>query len=157
MNFFTKCGFILIVALHSHGSIALQPKESQMNVNGSFEVALTPVKHDEYAAGRMLINKTYSGKLAGTGKGQMLSKRTQNGASVYSAIEEFVGKLDGKSGGFTLVHSGYMSANEQTLSVIILQGSGTGELTGIEGSMDINKLANDHTYALSYKLNQGIE
>lgn len=107
---------------------------------------------DSAPAGRMLIAKQYSGDLVGQGVGQMLSKRTEKGASVYAAIEEFEGTLAGKKGGFTLFHQGHMSATQQSLEVVIVEGSGTGELAGIQGSLTIIQQQGSHQYELDYRL-----
>ena len=56
-------------------------KEKNMSAKGQFEVSLTP-QNDEFSAGRMLIDKTYTGDLTGTGIGQMISKRTEAGSAV---------------------------------------------------------------------------
>ncbi|MBT8052829.1 MAG: DUF3224 domain-containing protein [Xanthomonadales bacterium] len=119
---------------------------------GTFNVDLTPQDDDGFPVGRMLIEKTYAGDLNGTGTGQMISKRTEAGAAVYYAIEEVSGLLDSKSGTFTLLHKGYMDKNSQSLEVRILEGSGSGELQGISGSMVISQDENVHKYRLSYEL-----
>ncbi|WP_210560403.1 DUF3224 domain-containing protein [Psychrosphaera aestuarii] len=123
-----------------------------MTAKGNFEIDLKPAQDEQNPAGRMLINKVYSGDLQGKGSGQMLSKRTESGASAYSAIEEFQGNIGGKTGGFTLVHNGYMTPSEQKLEIIVLSGSGTGELAGITGTMDIIQTNGGHHYVLSYEL-----
>ena len=123
-----------------------------MSANGTFEVDLTPQEDEGSPAGRMLIKKTYQGDMKGSGTGQMISKRTQNGAAVYYAIEEFSGSVKGKTGGFTLVHSGHMSKDSQSLEITILEGSGSGELQDITGSMLIVQDANGHRYELTFEL-----
>ncbi|WP_049721928.1 DUF3224 domain-containing protein [Gilvimarinus polysaccharolyticus] len=123
-----------------------------MSVSGTFTVKLE-THHDESApAGRMTLLKEYSGSLTGNGVGQMISKRTTGGASVYSAIEEFEGSLNGKKGGFTLFHNGFMSSSKHELNIIIIEGSGSGELEGIEGKLSITQENNAHQYELQYNL-----
>lgn len=122
-----------------------------MSAKGQFEVNLAP-QQDENPAGRMLINKTYSGDLEGSGIGQMISKRTPTGEAVYYAIEEFSGILEGKSGSFTLIHSGVMNQASQSLSILILEGSGGGELENIAGSMKIIQENGNHSYIVDYTL-----
>ncbi len=123
-----------------------------MSAKGTFQVILTPQVDDGFPAGRMLIDKKYEGDLDGRGIGQMISKRTGSGAAVYYAIEEFSGSVRGKSGSFTLIHRGYMSKESQSLEVEILEGSGSGELEGIKGSMMIIQEANSHAYDFNYEL-----
>ena len=100
----------------------------------------------------MVIDKTYLGDMNGSGIGQMISKRTESGAAVYFAIEEFSGSVRGKSGAFTLIHKGHMSKESRSLEVGILEGSGSGEFENISGSMNIVQDANGHTYELTYEL-----
>ena len=100
----------------------------------------------------MLIKKTYLGDMNGSGTGQMISKRTENGTAVYYAIEEFSGLVNSKNGGFTLVHNGRMSKESQSLEVTILEGSGSDELQNISGSMVIIQDANGHRYELTFEL-----
>ncbi len=123
-----------------------------MSAKGKFEVNLEPQKDEDAPAGRMIIKKTYSGDLIGSGVGQMISKRTGGGSAVYYAIEEFTGKVNGKSGAFTFIHKGFMSKESQSLEVVILEGSGEGELRSITGSMGIVQDDGNHIYELNYKL-----
>ena len=123
-----------------------------MSASGTFKVDLTPQEDVETPAGRMLIAKTYLGDMIGSGIGQMISKRTDNGTAVYYAIEEFSGSVNGKSGGFTLVHKGHMSKESQSLEVTILEGSGSDELQNVSGSMLIVQDANGHRYKLTFEL-----
>lgn len=123
-----------------------------MAAEGKFDIKLTPQEDQDTPAGRMTILKDYSGDMVGTGIGQMISKRTAQGASVYAAIEEFSGSLEGKQGSFTLFHNGFMSAEKQSLEVIIVDGSGTGELSNIQGSLTIIQESGEHRYILNYQL-----
>lgn len=121
-----------------------------MIAKGSFSVTLEPQDSDVCPAGRLVINKEYQGDLTGSGKGQMISKRTEAGVSVYSAIEEVTAILAGKQGSFTLFHTGLMSSEESSLTVIIVDGSGAGELVGITGSCTIEMVDGGHFYTLNY-------
>ena len=123
-----------------------------MLASGEFEVDLTPQDDSDCPAGRMLINKTYHGDMSGSGTGQMISKRTENGIAIYFAIEEFSGSVKGNNGSFALVHHGYMSKSSQSLEVTILEGSGSGELKDISGSMLITQDENGHSYELTFEL-----
>ena len=123
-----------------------------MTAKGSFEIDLEPQSDSAAPMGRMLISKTYVGNIEARGSGQMLSKRTDNGVAVYCAIEEVVGSVNGKNGTFTLLHNGYMSKEHQSLEIQIVQGTGTGELTNIQGTLEITQSETGHSYELSYSL-----
>lgn len=113
---------------------------------------MTPQQDDEAPAGRMTLNKSFEGEMAGTGTGQMISKRLENGTAVYFAIEEFSGTIHGKSGGFTFLHKGSMDSESQSLEIEILAGSGSDELEKISGSMNIIQEGGNHAYELTYEL-----
>ncbi len=126
-----------------------------MKVTGEFEVDLQPQIEDSIAAGRMLISKRYTGGLSGQAVGQMISVRTEGGESVYSAIESFEGELAGRAGGFTLFHVGRMSAEGQSLDVRVVEGSGTGGLQGLLGTMTIIIEGGEHRYEFDAELPEG--
>jgi hypothetical protein len=76
----------------------------------------------------------------------------KSGVAGYVAIEVVTGTLAGKHGGFALQHSGTMDQGGRKLSVIVVPGSGTGELKGISGTFDIQIANGQHSYDLEYKL-----
>jgi len=124
---------------------------------GAFDVQVTPQKPDEYAdgttLGRLTIDKQYRGDLAGTGKGQMLTARTGvKGSAAYVAVERVTGTLHGRSGSFVLVHRGVMAGGSQELTLVVVPDSGTGQLTGIAGRMQIEIADGKHSYDFEYAL-----
>jgi hypothetical protein len=123
-----------------------------MQATGSFEVNLEPQTEDSHPVGRLLIDKIYSGEMIATGKGQMISKRTESGTAVYAAIEEVTAELGSKTGGFCLLHNGAMSSSEQSLKISIIDGSGFGQLASISGDLIIEQTDGKHHYRLNYEL-----
>lgn len=124
---------------------------------GSFEVTLTPQKPEEGAPsdapGRMLINKRFSGNLTGSSWGEMLSSVSSvQGSASYVAMERVTGSLAGREGGFVLVHRGFMRRGAPELSVTVAPDSGTGALTGLTGTMQINISPGRHDYVFDYAL-----
>ena len=120
--------------------------------NGNFKVNLTPRQDGESSAvGRMSIDKQFSGDLEATSKGQMLMASTSvQGSAGYVAIEKVTGTLKGKSGTFYLQHNGVMNRGAGELSVKVLPDSGTDELTGLKGKMNIIIANGDHSYEFDY-------
>ncbi|MCW8832530.1 MAG: DUF3224 domain-containing protein, partial [Colwellia sp.] len=125
---------------------------------GKFEVILNPI--DSYATskdgiklGRMSIDKTFSGELSATSKGEMLSALTSKaGSAGYVAIELVTGELNGKKGSFALQHFGTMSNGEQNLLLEVVPDSGVGELAALTGKMDITIEDGQHFYTFEYEL-----
>ncbi len=133
-------------------------KEKVMTIHasGTFEVKLTP--QDDQAIGspfgRMLLDKQFHGDLEGTSKGQMLAAGTgaKNSSGGYVALELVTGKLHGRQGSFVLQHSGTMNRGAQQLSVTVVPDSGTDELTGLSGKLDIKIADGKHFYEFDYAL-----
>ncbi len=124
--------------------------------SGTFEVRLSPQADGEEggaSVGRMLIDKRFGGDLEATSRGQMLAFRAGvEGSAGYVALEQVEGTLAGRAGGFVLQHSGTMERGAQQLSVTVVPDSGTGELAGIAGRMQIAVAEGRHTYEFDYTL-----
>jgi hypothetical protein len=129
-----------------------------MHASGTFEVKLNMQKADSEAAesanlGRMSIEKQFHGDLEGTSAGEMLSAGTEvKGSAGYVAMERVSGTLGGRTGAFVLQHSGTMTRGEPQLSVTVLPDSGTGELVGIAGKLEIKIIEKKHFYEFVYTL-----
>ena len=125
--------------------------------SGSFTVKITPQPAEDGVGdpgiGRMGLHKQFEGGLQGEARGQMLAMRTPvDGSAVYVALDRFEGSLDGKRGGFSLHHRGVMDAGVAVLEVWIAPDSGSGELSGLRGKLDIRVEGKEHYYQLDYSL-----
>jgi hypothetical protein len=124
---------------------------------GSFEVKITPLESfnkDEGAMlGRMSLEKIFKGDLEGVGKGEMLTGGDpKSGSAGYVAMEQVSGTLHGKKGTFLLQHNGSMNRGDHALSITVVPDSGTGELTGISGTLTIKIEDGKHFYEFDYTL-----
>ncbi|MBV8514065.1 MAG: DUF3224 domain-containing protein [Acidobacteria bacterium] len=121
---------------------------------GTFEVKVTPVApdaNDDSGIGRLTIDKKFSGDLEGTSRGQMLGFRSaKEGSGGYVAQEKVTAKLGGRSGSFVLQHIGTMRGSAPEMNVTVVPDSGTGELTGISGTMTIIIAGGKHSYTFAY-------
>ena len=110
------------------------------------------LEQDGVKLNRNVLSKEYSGDLAGTSEGQMVAAYTATpGSAGYVAIEHFTGAVGGKSGSFVLQHSGLLDRGDAALTVTIVPDSGTGELSGISGTLQIENEAGTHSYVLAYE------
>ncbi len=119
---------------------------------GTFTVdvhPLTPVPAEGLS--RFSTDKQIHGDLEASSKGEMFAGGDpKQGAAGYVAMEVVTGTLQGKKGSFALQHSATMDQSGNKLSVIIVPGSGSGELTGITGTFDIKIANGQHSYDLEY-------
>lgn len=126
------------------------------HAGGTFEVNLAPQASDDEAdatLGRLSIDKQFHGDLEATSRGQMLTAGTEiEGSAGYVAIERVRGTLHGRRGTFALQHSGTMARGAPGLTIRVVPDSGTGELTGLSGSMSITIVEGRHSYDFEYAL-----
>jgi hypothetical protein len=156
----TLAVFLLIISVLS-GAVYAQTfsssstqKEAKMSNHaiGSFEVKLNPLpayNEEDKAFARMSIDKQFHGDLVATSKGEMLAYARL----AYVALEKVTGSLKGRTGTFVLQHKATMANGTPTLMITVVPTSGTGQLTGLEGKMNII-IAPDgkHSYDFDYTL-----
>lgn len=146
--------WLCLSALLAAPAFAREESPVMHHATGSFEVKLQPQPAREDAGlGRMSLDKTFSGPLSATSRGEMLAARTaQEGSAAYVAIESVEGTLDGRKGGFVLVHRGVMDRGAQDMAISVVPDSGTGALAGLRGEMKIRIEGGAHYYDFDYTL-----
>ncbi len=103
----------------------------------------------------MSLAKRFHGDLEGTSVGEMLAAGTATkGSAGYVAIERVEGTLHERNGTFVLQHSGTMNRGAPTLSVTVVPDSGTEELAGLAGKLDIDIVEGKHFYTFDYALDE---
>ena len=130
------------------------------HASGPFDVKMTPQKPDSEAAqasnlGRMSIDKQFHGDLEAISKGEMIASGPFDvkGSGGYVAMERVTGTLKGRKGSFVLQHNATMTKGVPALNIIVVPDSGTEELKGISGKMNII-IAPDrkHSYEFEYTI-----
>lgn len=124
--------------------------------SGTFDVKLSllePYNKNDPAFGRRSLDKQFHGELEATSQGEMLSVGSAQGSGGYVAIERVSGSLHGHKGSFALQHNATMTQGVPYLNIIVVAGSGTGELAGLSGTMNINIAPGGaHSYQFDYNL-----
>ncbi|GAA1004073.1 hypothetical protein Aple_005800 [Acrocarpospora pleiomorpha] len=128
-----------------------------MHATGSFEITawdtLATDEREGASIGRNRLTKTFHGDIAGTSVTELLTVATASGPAAYTGIEHLEGVLNGRKGTLVLRHNGGADGDRPWLTWIIVETSGTGELTGIHGQ---GQIAVDeqgtHTFTLDYQL-----
>ncbi len=129
-----------------------------MKISGKFTVQMHPIGttfegKEGIAIARMSLDKAYEGELSANSQGEMLSAVTTTaGSAGYVAIEQVTGTLSGQSGSFVLQHAGIMNQGEAQLTLVVVPDSGSGELKGLSGHMDIRIEGGVHYYDFEYGL-----
>lgn len=127
-------------------------------ISGPFDVKVIPQKADNPQAeaaglGRMALDKQFHGDLEASSQGEMLSVLDRaTGSGAYVAMERVTGTLAGRRGSFVLFHHATMDRGAPELTIQVAPGSGTEELAGLKGTMDIRIEDKQHFYDLDYEL-----
>jgi hypothetical protein len=120
---------------------------------GRFDVKTSPLSTDAPNVGRMSIDKQFHGDLTGASKGEMLAVGSPvKGSAGYVAMETVTGEIQGRTGTFSLMHTGTMNRGEMSLIITVVPDSGTGELTGLSGELKIVIEGKEHRYEMEYQL-----
>jgi hypothetical protein len=121
---------------------------------GPFDVKMTSASAPDAATSRFTLDKHYHGDLEANATGEMLATMTATkGSAGYVAVEKVTGSLAGRTGSFHLQHTGTMNRGAPSLTITVVPDSGTGELTGLTGTMSISITPDGaHTYEFDYTL-----
>ena len=126
------------------------------HARGTFVVKMTPQAPDDkgaVAVGRFSLEKQFQGDLEGTSKGEMLAITSAvPGSAGYVAMEQVTGTLNGRAGSFALQHTGTLTRGAPELSVTVVPDSGTGELAGLIGKLNIKIADEKHFYEFDYAI-----
>ncbi len=132
-----------------------------MEARGTFEVKVAPAEATTFeknmGVGRYELQKAWAGDFTGASVVEMLSSYTEStGSMAYVAMEHMTGELGGKAGSFYLAHRATMTKGDAAsaeMNIVIVKGSGTGELAGLAGELKvIIDTAGKHSYVLQYML-----
>lgn len=127
------------------------------HAKGPFDVKLQPLQayngSEGAGLGRMSIDKQFHGDLEATSQGEMLYAGNSKDTGGYVAIERVSGALHGKRGGFSLQHNATRTPDEAHLNIVVVPGSGTDELVGLNGKLTIVIAeGGKHYYEFDYEL-----
>jgi Protein of unknown function (DUF3224) len=129
------------------------PMETTTRFAGTFVIdAWEPQEDADTVPGtaRVSIRKTFAGDLVGTSRTQILTFATQS----YCGFEVVEGTVAGRTGTFALRHAADAGGGEPWMTWTVLDGSGTGELTGVRGEGQIDR-ADDGTHSYWLELTFG--
>lgn len=102
---------------------------------------------------RTSIGKTFSGEIVGTSIAEATMAGGTGSWRAYVAFERFDVTIDGRTGGFVLLHDAWGDASGGSATWTVMPTSGTGGLEGITGKAEIARHDDgSHTFVLDYDL-----
>ena len=82
---------------------------------------------------RASIAGLYTGEIEGEATSEVVMCYRADGTADFVGLERIVGRVAGRAGSFVLRSTGAYDGSEAKATFSVLQGSATGELTGLEG------------------------
>src|ERR1051325_1983600 len=82
---------------------------------------------------RASVEKTFTGDLEAEGHVEYTMMYRADGTATFVGLERITGKLAGKSGSFVLERTGIFDGKQAIETYVVVFGSGTGELKGLQG------------------------
>ena len=95
------------------------------------------------------MRKTFRGELAGESTAELLLCGDDEGGIAYTALERVVGRVGGRSGSFLLLH-GAIRGDAAKPRGRVVPDSGTGELRGLRGEVEISHDEQGAVFVLDY-------
>lgn len=87
---------------------------------------------------RASIGKSYSGEIVGEGILEYLMVQHADGSARFMGYEQVSGRVGDRQGGFVFQHSGVYENGEMRQDSIVMSGTATGELAGLQGKGSIS-------------------
>jgi hypothetical protein len=154
-----KSALLVLSLALTLGAFAAAPSgdKGSVHATGAFEVKIQPLTSEDKSSqspiAKMSLEKQFHGDLEATSQGAMLATGSASGNGAYVALEVVTGKLKGRKGSFVLQHTGLATkGGASQLHIIVVPNSGTGELRGLSGTMNIIIAQDKHSYDLEYSL-----
>jgi hypothetical protein len=82
---------------------------------------------------RAKVSRSFEGDIEGAGTVEWLMGYDEDGSATFVGIERIVGSIGGRTGTVVLRHVGAFDGQVAKADLLVVPGSGTGELRGIRG------------------------
>ena len=122
-------------------------------INISHDVASLDAPSESTGRMRVTARRQYSGEIAGGSVGDLLACQTGEMRFGYVGMDHFSGSLHGRSGTFVFQHGEMNDRGAIRAFGFIVSGSGTGDLQGIAGTVQIAVSGeNEHVITFDFTL-----
>jgi hypothetical protein len=100
---------------------------------------------------RIAMSHTYAGAIEGEGNIQYLAADNRDGKGGFVALEKVTGSVSGKSGSFVLQQTGTVDNGVIQVTLIVVPGLGTGDLSSLSGQATIECKQHQESYPIVFE------
>jgi hypothetical protein len=79
------------------------------------------------------VKKSFQGDIVGESSVAYLMSYGEDGSARIVGMERIIGRIGERSGSFVLQHDGTFEGGTVTMTLVVVPGSGTGDLRGLRG------------------------
>lgn len=101
---------------------------------------------------RASITKAFQGDIAGKGTLEYLMIHHDDGSASFVGMEQVTGRLGNRSGSFVLQHNGTFDGDTARATCVVVPGSATGDLVGLQGEGSFEAKSRLASITLRYDL-----
>jgi hypothetical protein len=101
--------------------------------NTSWEESTYAERDGERRLTRAAVTQDVAGDITGTGQAEWLMSYAEDGTAHFVGLQQLEGRIDGREGSVVLETIGDFDGHEATWIAKVVDGSGTGEWTGMRG------------------------
>jgi hypothetical protein len=110
-------------------------------------------ERDGVKLSRTRVVKAFRGEIEGESTAELLMALAGEDSAAYVGVERVTGRVNGRQGSFVYLHTATAAGGVQSVDWPVMVGSGTGELAGIRGQLQIDRLPDGgHVVTLDYEL-----
>jgi hypothetical protein len=92
----------------------------------------------------------YKGDIEGEGTIQYLLTQNEDGKGNFVALEKVTGSVGGRSGSFVFQRVGAFDNGRVKQTLIVMPGSGTGDLSGLSGQITFEHDQHQESYSIPF-------
>jgi len=96
------------------------------------------------------VANAFHGDIEGEAQLEYLMIYLADGSASFIGLEQVTGRIGDRSGSFVLRHEGKFEAMAARVSISVVPGSGTGNLTGLRGEGQFETQGGPAPYTLDY-------
>ena len=101
---------------------------------------------------RVSTTRSFTGNIEGEGTAEYLMMYRDDGSASFVGLERLVGRVDHRRGSFVFQHSGIFEGGTAKATLLVMAGSGSGDLRGLRGEGNFIATSSSASITLDYDL-----
>jgi hypothetical protein len=101
---------------------------------------------------RVSATRSFTGNIEGEGTAEYLMMYRDDSSASFVGLERVIGRVDNRRGSFVFQHSGDFEGGTAKATLLVIAGSGSGDLRGLRGEGNFVATSSSASITLDYDL-----